>query len=112
MPTNKPPVRPQARNTVYDVVDGEVDHLDETLPPDLPAGEYFTMLAVEVRKARELHLEGVPEGMEHSHNRLRRIAGLAVRAMGAFGPVPREYHVPASAGITGTLNVINVPDQL
>lgn len=112
MPTNKPPVRPEARNKVYDVIDGEVDHLDDTLPTDLPAGEYLTLLAVEVRKARELHLEGIPEGMEHSLNRFRRIAGLAVRAMGVFGPVPREYRVPASAGITGTLNVVNPPDIL
>ena len=44
--------------------------------------------------------------------RLREIAAIALHAMEVYGIQPRENHVPASAGITGTVNIVDKADVL
>ena len=43
--------------------------------------------------------------------RLREIAAIALHAMEIYGSQPRENHVPASAGITGTVNIVGKADK-
>lgn len=112
MPTNKTPVRPPARERVYDVLDGELDYQDEIVPDwNLPPSEFLTMLAAQVRQAKAMHVDGFPEATVTTANALRRIAAVAMRGMEVHGVIPCEFHVPASAGITGTLNISNLPDK-
>lgn len=110
--TNKPPVRPASREPIYDVIDGECEHLAEVLPDATSITELYALLGVRIRRAREAHVEGDPTALVVAQNNLREIAGLAVRAMDVHGTLPREYRVPPSANITGTLNVSDLTDKL
>lgn len=101
---NKPPVRPASRNTVYDVIDGERDYQDDTWPAAekrLTPGEFIILFEEYVAKARAAWVK--EHGDENLKNSFRKLAGIAVRAMEVHGAVPREYHVPASSNITGTM---------
>lgn len=114
MPQNKVPVRPANRDAVYDVLDGEREYQNETFPDSersLTRGEYLLLLEEYIFKARAKWSKE-HEGQVVTDNELRKIGGIVVRAMEKFGPTPREYHVPASANITGELRAVNAPDAL
>lgn len=111
---NKVPVRPAGRNAVYDVLDGERDYQDETFPTserDLSPGEFLLLLEEYVVKTRARWSKG-PEGTDVTVNAFRKIGGIAVRAMEAHGAIPREYHIPQSANIVGTMQARDDNDAL
>lgn len=111
--TNKPPVRPASRNRVYDVIDGERDYLDDAEPNGAAMSPGETLMALE-QMVRAAQMQWTPEaeGRITATNNLRRIAAVAVRALENFGPIPREYHVPASANITGEMHMRDRGDAL
>lgn len=111
--TNKPPVRPALRDRVYDVIDGERDYLDESDPAggDVTPGEMLMTLEQMVRAA-QMQWSTEPEGRVVTINNLRRIASVAVRALEKFGPVPRDWHVPASANIVAEMHMRDAGDAL
>jgi hypothetical protein len=101
MPTNQYPIRPKSRDLIYDVIDGERDYQDAN-HPNTPVGEMLDLI-------REY--AAVPLATPKARKRLREIAALAVRAIEATGgAVPREFHVPASAGITGEMHIVTKSD--
>lgn len=111
---NQTPVRPTDREKVYDVIDGERDYQGATHPasphPDLVYHanlliEYTDKLAADVAAGVGSSPSGGPL------KRLRQVAALAVQAMEAHGVQPRENHVPASAGVTGTAHIVSKPDS-
>lgn len=107
---NKPPIRPDAREPIYDIVDGECDHLAEALADGAPIGEFLALLSTRIRQARTMHVEGEAAAVVAAQNAFRDIAGLAVRAMETHGTLPREYRVPPSANIVGTLDAHDLGD--
>jgi len=114
--TNQAPARPDHRNKIYDILDGERDYQDVKHPtsPDHPI-EHFANLLIEYtdKLAVDLHREHTgasPSG--DPFKRLREVAAIAVHAMEVHGVQPRENHVPASAGITGTLKLADPGDKL
>lgn len=112
--TNKVPTRTVARDRVFDVIDGERDYMDANEPAsekELTPGE--TLMAFELLLAHaKSNWSNEPEGRSATINNIRRLAGVAVRALETFGPIPREFHVPASAGIVGTLQGRDKGDKL
>lgn len=110
---NKPPVRPATREPVFDVIDGECDHIAEAMP-EASITDFLSTLAHRIRKARAEHVEGEAAATVVAANNLREIAGLAVRAMETIpgGTIPREYRVPPSANIVGALNASDDHDSL
>ncbi len=113
MPENKVPVRPATRDAVYDVVDGERDYQDgewSAAERSLTPGEYLILFEEYVAKARAVWVK------EHGDvaliNNFRKLAGIAVRAMEQHGSIAREYHVPASANIVGTMQAVDPGDAL
>lgn len=112
--TNKVPVRTPERERVYDVIDGERDYQIENDPAgdkEMTPGETLMMIEENLRFAKE-QWSNQPEGRINTINHLRKLAGITVRALESFGPIPREYHVPASANITGTLQGRDKNDRL
>ncbi len=108
---NSPPVRPQSRDKVYDIIDGERDYQDETWSADeraLTPGEFLILFEEYVAKARGRWVKN--SGDVAFHNDFRKLGGIAVRAMETHGAIPRELHVPASAGITGTVQIVDRSD--
>lgn len=102
---NKVPTRTPERERVFDVIDGERDYLNENSPPSesaLSPGESLLLIEAQLSFAKD-QWTNEPEGRTATINNIRKIAGLAVRALEILGPIPRENHVPASAGITGEL---------
>lgn len=111
--TNKVPTRTVARARVFDVIDGERDYLDETEPTggDVTPGETLMTLEQVVRAA-QMQWSNEPEGRVVTINNLRRIAAMTVRALEHYGPIPREYHVPASANISAEMHMRDDGDAL
>lgn len=117
---NQNPVRPTDRNKVYDVVDGERDYQVKNHPtspsPDIT---HFTNLLIEYTDKLAVDVAVNPSaGMSPAHSpsggplkRLREIAAIAIHAMEVHGAAPRENHVPASAGVTGTVNIVGKADS-
>lgn len=110
MPVNQQPIRPTSRERVYDVIDGERDYQDNGegnakrhpgRPPMTP-GEYILCMEMTLAKARMAWYH--PEGGEACLHYIRKTAALGVNAMELHGAPPREWHVPASAGITGEMH--------
>lgn len=102
--TNQEPQRPKSRDAVYDVIDGERDHQDEKYPtPEHSIDAYMAHILRHAIKA---------QNTRDPANGLRKIAALAVRGMEVFGARPREWHVPASAGITGEMHLRDPGDKL
>ncbi len=111
---NKVPVRTVARDRVYDVIDGERDYRDDNDPPtelELTPGEVLMALELQLDHAKR-NWSNQPEGRTATINNIRILAGIAVRALETLGPIPREFHVPASAGITGALQGRDKNDRL
>ena len=103
------------REKVYDVLNGEREYQDEKFagrtPPTLIEFtnlliEYTDKLAADVGAGKSSSPTGGPL------KRLREVAAIAVHAMEVHGIQPRENHVPASAGITGTMHVTAKLDTL
>ena len=117
---NQNPVRPTDRNKVYDVVDGERDYQVKNHPtspsPDIT---HFTNLLIEYTDKLAVDVAVNPSaGMSPAHSpsggplkRLREIAAIAIHAMEVHGAAPRGNHVPASAGVTGTVNIVGKADS-
>jgi hypothetical protein len=116
---NKAPIRPDSRNKVYDIIDGEIEYAVETHPqsPILTITEYVALIdsfavklatpfVPESPSAPHLTVDEEAARAKTARGIFREIAALSIRAMEAYGAVPRENHVPASAGITGTLNIV------
>lgn len=113
MQQNRTPVRPASRDRVYDIIDGERDYQDATWPASegkLTVGEYLVVFEEYVAKARALWVK--EHGDVMTLNNFRKLAGIAVRALETHGAIPRELHVPASAGITGEMNIRDPGDKL
>lgn len=114
MPVNQNPVRPSSRDKVYDIVDGERDYQDETWPhtegTGHSVGEYLLMLEEYVARARSEWTK--THGDQPTLNVMRKVCGITVRCMEDHEAIPREFHVPASAGITGELRGIDHSDAL
>lgn len=111
---NKVPVRPPERDRVYDVIDGERDYMDDNSPvseDELTPGETLAVFEEQLKHAKA-NWSREPEGRTATINNIRKLAGIAVRALESFGPIPCEFHVPASAGITGTLEMRDKGDKL
>lgn len=113
MPMNKVPVRPDSRNVVFDIVDGERDYQDEqwsAAERQLTPGEYLILMEEYVAKARATWVK--EHGDVGLRNAFRKWAGIAVRAMEQHGALPREFHVPVSANIVGTMQAHDPGDAL
>ncbi len=113
--TNQLPTTTPIRKKVYDVIDGEREYQDKIFagrtPPTLVEFtnlliEYTDKLAASVVAKAGVSPSGGPG------KRLREIAAIAVHAMELHGSEPRANHVPASAGITGTLHATAKLDTL
>ncbi len=113
--TNQLPTMTAVRKKVYDVIDGEREYQDKIFagrtPPTLVEFtnlliEYTDKLAASVVAKAGVSPSGGPG------KRLREIAAIAVHAMELHGSEPRANHVPASAGITGTLHATAKLDTL
>lgn len=121
--TNQVPVRPPSRDKVYDVLDGERDYQNagqgnakphpESGRTDgrLTLGEGILCLERILDTARAEWYKG-PDGHKATLPYIRKAAAVAVQLMENYGAVPREFHVPVSAGITGTMQIQDVGDKL
>jgi hypothetical protein len=110
---NLPPVRPPNRAVIYDVIDGERDYQDEqwsATDRDLTPGEFIILFEEYVAKARAAWVK--KHGDRAAVDSFRKLAAIAVRAMEMHGALPREFHVPASAGITGVMEAHDLGDIL
>lgn len=112
--TNRLPTRPASRDKVYDVLDGERDYQVENYPsPSEPDLARFSTLLIEYTDKLAVDVTVDPAGSSPDGGplkRLREIATIAVHAMEVHGAQPRENHVPASAGVTGTAHIVAKPD--
>ena len=113
--TNKVPTRTAIRDKVYDVVDGEREFQQINHPSPLdPSLVDETNLLIEYTDKLAVDMTVDPNGSSPAGGplkRLREIAAIAIRAMEHHGAQPRENHVPASAGITGTVHITGKPDS-
>lgn len=122
--TNLVPVRPASRDAVYDVIDGERDYQDmgkgnaaphpegkRSASDGLSLGEGILCMERILDEARAAWYKG-PEGQTLAMPFIRKTAGVAVQLMEHFGAVPREWHVPPSAGITGEVHLRDLGDTL
>lgn len=111
---NKQPVRPPNRDRIFDVLDGERDYQDETWPhtegTGHSVGEFLLLLEEYVSRARAEWTR--THGDDPTMNVMRKVGGIVVRAMEEHGAIPREFHVPASAGITGEMRGRDLGDAL
>ena len=114
---NQQPVRPPVRDAIYNVIDGERDYQDagegnSKNERSGPMSIAETILHIEtcLHKAREAIYKpgGAPEALRH----LRKVAALSVYTFENYGVPPREFHVPATSGITGTLEIHDPGDKL
>lgn len=111
MSTNQVPTTTALRQKAYDVVSGEREYQDKIFagrsPPSL---REFTILLIAYTGRLAASPNVSPTG--GALKRLREIAAIAVHAMELHGIQPRENHVPASAGITGTMHIVGKADAL
>lgn len=120
--TNQVPVRPPSREKVYDVIDGERDYQNAgqgNASPHVNSSHTAGKLTPEgglvclehiLSEARATWYK--PGGDKVMMPLIRKIAGVAVQLMENYGAQPREYHVPASANITGEMRVVDPGDKL
>lgn len=124
MSKNQVPVRPDGRNKIYDVIDGERDYQDagkgnaaphpegkRSASDGLSLGEGILCMERILDEARAAWYKG-PEGQTLAMPFIRKTAAVAVQLMEHFGAVPREWHVPESARITGTMHIRDPLDTL
>jgi hypothetical protein len=104
MTTNQMPVRPASRDAVYDIIDGERDYQDGKYPQAQWVEDYLALIVK--------YSDRIVVAKEGTRDNLRKIAALAIRAMEGGGALPRAWHVPASANITGTLSIRDPGDKL
>jgi hypothetical protein len=104
MSTNQVPTRPASRDAIYDIIDGEREYQNGKHPQAQWIEDYLVLIL-------DYSDRVISKGGDARDN-LRKIAGLAIRAMETVGSVPRAWHVPASANITGTLSIRDPGDKL
>lgn len=119
MTTNQVPQRSTSRDKIYDVLDGERDYQDKHFPPT-PAptlievadllDQYIVALLTLYAPSPDPNVT-VKQRTEKALKRLREIGALAIKGMELHGAVPREWHVPASAGTTGEMHVVATGDR-
>lgn len=116
----KPPTQKQA--VAFEVLLGEREYQTRTLGDSpVPTIVDFANLLVAYTDKLVADVSATPlsDGLpEFSASpaggplkRLREIAAIALHGMEIHGIQPRANHVPASAGITGTLNVVGKADM-
>jgi len=119
--SNKVPSRSTSRDRVYEVLDGERDYQDEHFPTPPTLLEVADMLDEYAVKLISLYAPPaspeapkltVEERTAKALKRLREIGAIAIKGMELHGAVPRENHVPASAGIVGEMHATAKPDAL
>ena len=124
MSQNQVPVRPASRDAVYDVIDGERDYQDAKSEAITPGGasprphsvEEFVIYMVDYTREMKAQLthtwtpdrKAPPEALDT----LRKIVARGIACMEQNGARPREWHVPASANISGTVNVTDPASKL
>lgn len=113
MTTNLPPKpRPTVRNVAFDVIDGERDYQDAKHPgPRTLIDDANLLIEFTDKLAVAVTVES-PSPSANPREILREIAAIATRAMEDHGIVPRENHVPASAGITGVVKIVGKADAV
>ena len=117
--TNALPKSPtKAQVVAFEVLLGEREYQTKT-HPDSPAPTLvdFSNLLVEYTDKLAVDATVDPTGASSSPadgplKRLREIAAIALHAMELYGIQPRENHVPASAGITGKVNIVGKTDAI
>jgi hypothetical protein len=119
--TNQTPSRTPARSSAFDVIDGEREYQNKTHPNSQQPSpfeiaslidQYSVKLAAMFDPQTGQPHEGTQSPIETFQKRIRQIGALAVKAMEIHGSAPRENHVPASAGITGEINIVTKGDSL
>lgn len=105
----------KVRGQAFDVINGERDYQDQHYHSSpVPTLVDFTNLLIEYTDKLAVSVQNDPSGVSPAGGplkRLREIAAIAVHAMEAHGVRPRAGHVPASVGITGTVNIVGKPDS-
>lgn len=117
--TNQVPVRPASRDAIYDVIDGERDYQQagegnaarSPNAPTLTHGDIILLIERYTHEAREAWIKGEAGNIACLPD-IRKIAALAVQGLELYGAPPREWHVPASANITGELHARDRGDRL
>lgn len=119
--TNQVPQRPETRQKVYDVLDGEREYQQKNFPssPEPTITEFAALVDEYAVKLVTPFAESlaVPHTVDTeaarakvAMKRFREIAAICTHAMEVYGAIPRENHVPPSAGITGVMNAVAKPD--
>jgi hypothetical protein len=116
--SNQLPTRPSSREAIYEIIDGERAYQEKTYP-DSPAptgiqiadliDEYALKTVAVFAPSPALT---APERVVLLQKRFREVAAIAVHGLEILGAVPRENHVPASAGVTGTLHATAKSDAI
>lgn len=106
---NQVPIRPQSRDAVYSIIDGERDyqnggegnaatHADDKRPSNALTFEGGILCLEQIlAEARANWYKGVV-GRDLAKPFIRKAAGVAVQLLENFGAPPREGHVPNVAG--------------
>jgi hypothetical protein len=114
--TNLHPQPPTAKQKIaFDVLVGEREYQNMTHGGGpTPTMVNFANLLIEYTDKLAVDATVDPTGASPAGGplkRLREIAAIALHAMEIYGIQPRENHVPASAGITGTVNIVGNADK-
>lgn len=124
-PTNQSPTRPKLRDLIYDVLDGERDYQQANFPdsPKPTISEFAALIdeyairlcepfVPESPSAPVLTVEQEAARAKVAQKRFREIAAIAIHAMEIYGTTPREYPVPMTTAITGTMHATVGADKL
>jgi len=116
--TNAVPNQPtKAQVVAFEVLLGEREYQTAKHPDEpVPTIVNFADLLIEYTDKLAAEVMVDPTGASASPadgplKRFREIAAIALHAMEIHGIQPRENHVPASAGITGTVDIVGKADM-
>lgn len=109
----KPPTKKQM--IAFEVLLGEREYQDETHGEPFKEGSIvdFANLLIEYTDKLAVDVTVDPNSASPAGGplkRLREVAAIALHAMEVHGIQPRENHVPMSAGVTGTANIVAKSD--
>jgi hypothetical protein len=116
MPNAIPKQPTKAQVVAFEVLLGEREYQTETHPGQpVPSIVDFANLLIEYTDKLAVDATVDPTSVTPAGGplkRFREIAAIALHAMEIYGIQPRENHVPASAGITGTINIVGKADAI